>query len=111
VVPWFAKPFIKTRISDSLQAYDTVKTLEAFKSPILILGAAKDKTLPVELSQVMAERLIAAGRDVTYVEFPKGNHISIPIQESYAPTIESFIERISEPALKLGSFEVAALDP
>jgi len=95
VIPWYAKPFIKTRVAESLRAYDTVETLQDVDAPILILGAAKDKTLPVELSQALSMRLAAAGRDVTYVEFPDGNHISIPTQDTYLSTIEEFMAKIS----------------
>jgi len=108
VVPWFAKPFIKTRVAESLQAYDTVETLRDIDAPILILGGTKDKTLPVELSQALAERLTTAGRDVTYVEFPQGNHISIPIQETYLPTVEGFMKKISGGGLEIRHLEIAS---
>jgi len=63
VIPWFAKPFIKTRVTESLRAYDVVEALKHVDAPILVLGAAKDKTLPVELSQALADRLASFGRD------------------------------------------------
>lgn len=95
VIPWFAKLFFKTRVAESLQTFDVVKILQQVDTPILILGGEKDKTLPVKLSQNLFERLKAEGANVTYVEFPEGNHISIPIQDNYAVTIEKFVSHIS----------------
>jgi len=91
VIPWYAKLFVRPRVSDSLNAYDMTQTLKSMEAPILILGAAKDKTLPVELSQKLAASLKTAGRDVTYVEFPDGNHISVPVQPNYQMTIANFL--------------------
>lgn len=111
VVPWFAKPFIKTRVAESLASYDTVETLSDVDSPILILGAAKDRILPVKLSRNLSARLLAAGRDVTYVEFPKGNHISVPIQDTYLSTIEDFMAKISAPDVKNAHLKISSLNP
>jgi len=111
VIPWFAKPFIKTRVAESLQTFDTAKALQDINAPILILGASKDKTLPVELSQILAERLNAAGRNVTYVEFPNANHISIPTQDTYLSTIEDFMVKISGQAAQLVRLDEVIVTP
>ena len=96
VVPWYAKLFVRPRVAESLSAYDMVDTLKAVDAPVLILGAAKDKTLPVELSRKLAAGLTASGRDVTYVEFPDGNHISIPTQSNYRAVIDGFVSRLDK---------------
>ena len=96
VVPWYAKLFVRPRVAESLSAYDMVDTLKAVDAPVLILGAAKDKTLPVELSRKLAAGLTASGRDVTYVEFPDGNHISIPTQSNYRAVIDGFVSRLAK---------------
>lgn len=95
LIPWYAKLFVRPRVAQSLTAYDMAESLNSLNAPILILGAAKDKTLPVELSQKLAANLSAAGRSVTYVEFPDGNHISIPVQPKYHATLEDFIVSLS----------------
>lgn len=95
VIPWYAKLFVRPRVAESLSAYDMVETLKDINAPVLILGAAKDKTLPVELSQKLAAGLTAAGRDVTYIEFPDGNHISVPTQKTYGSTLKAFMSRLS----------------
>ena len=96
VVPWYAKLFVRPQVAESLSAYDMTQTLKGVDAPILILGAAKDKTLPVELSQKLAKNLTSAGRDVNYVEFPDGNHISVPTQANFRAVIEGFVARLDK---------------
>lgn len=96
VVPWYAKLFIRPKVAESLSAYDMVETLKGVDAPILILGAAKDKTLPVELSRKLAEDLAGAGGDVTYIEFADGNHISVPTQTNYREVVEGFFGRLEK---------------
>ena len=104
VIPWYAKLFVRAKTAESLDAYDMVETLKTANVPILILGAAKDKTLPVELSQKLFAGLESADRDVTYVEFPNANHISIPTQETYLSTVKGFVSGI-------GVLKVSSVDP
>lgn len=104
VIPWYAKLFVRAQTAESLDAYDMVQTLKSVNAPILILGAAKDKTLPVELSRKLSEGLKTAGRDVTYVEFPDANHISIPTQDGFLSDVEGFVSGLS--VMKL-----TAIDP
>ena len=96
VVPWYAKIFVRPQVAESLSAYDMVETLKDVEAPILILGAAKDKTLPVELSRKLAEGLTSAGRDLTYIEFSEGNHISVPTQTNYHAVIDGFVARLNK---------------
>ncbi len=101
VIPWYAKLFIKPRVSESLSAYDMVETLEGINVPILILGAAKDKTLPVNLSRNLSEGLMDVGKDVTYAEFPNANHISIPVQDRFPATINAFVSALDGETRKI----------
>ena len=96
VIPWYAKLFVRPQVAESLSDYDMVQTLKGVEAPILILGAGKDKTLPVELSRKLADGLSFGGRDITYVEFPKGNHISIPVQANYRSVVEAFVARLNK---------------
>ena len=95
VIPWYAKLFVRAQTAESLDAYDMVETLKSVNVPILILGAFKDKTLPVELSQKLSAGLKAAGQDVTYVEYPDANHISIPTQDGFLADVEGFVSAVS----------------
>jgi len=111
VIPWYAKLFIRARTAESLEAYDMTETLKTATAPILILGATKDKTLPVDLSRKLSVDLKAAGRDVTYTEFPKANHISIPTQENFLTTVEDFVEGLGEVELRQSDARAAQYRP
>jgi len=62
----------------------------------LVLGAAKDKTLPVKLSRKLADGLISGEADVTYIEFSNANHISIPTQDEFQASIELFLASLNK---------------
>jgi dipeptidyl aminopeptidase/acylaminoacyl peptidase len=47
---------------------------EQFSTPILIMHGKEDKRVPVSQSRLMAKRLKEAGKNVTYIEQPKGDH-------------------------------------
>ena len=96
VIPWYAKLFIRPRVSETLGAYDLVETLKTTDVPILVLGAAKDKTLPVKLSRKLADGLISGEADVTYIEFSNANHISIPTQDEFQASIELFLASLNK---------------
>ena len=95
-MPWYAKLFVRPQVAESLSAYDMVETLKGVDAPILILGAANDKTLPVELSRKLADGLTIAGGDVTYIEFPDGNHISVPTQTNFREVVDGFVGRLDK---------------
>jgi pimeloyl-ACP methyl ester carboxylesterase len=111
VMPWYAKFFIRARTAESLDAYDMVETLKTVDAPILILGAAKDKTLPVALSRKLSMDLKAVGRDVTYAEFPNANHISIPTQDTFRGTVEGFVESLGSVQISQAGEEMSGLKP
>jgi pimeloyl-ACP methyl ester carboxylesterase len=92
--PWYAGPFVHITIAPGLEAYDTANSLKAFKGPVLVLGATKDKTLPVQLARSLDKALKAQGSDVEYVEFPEGGHSSLPGQAGYAKAIDGLFARV-----------------
>lgn len=47
---------------------------EQFGTPILIVHGKEDTRVPIAQSREMAEKLQAAGKNVTYVEQPEGDH-------------------------------------
>lgn len=67
-------PFYSVKVRGGFEAYDIPALLKTFPGPILVAGAGKDRTLPVYLSQTLAEALKKEGRDITYVEVPEGVH-------------------------------------
>jgi len=92
--PWFAGPFVKINVAESLAGYDNALALKDFRGPVLVLGAGRDKTLPVRLSRDVADALKAQGANVTYVEFPGGGHSNFGAQPEFAGVIAAFFEKL-----------------
>ena len=59
-------------IAGALKRYDTPAALADFDGPVLILGAGRDRVLPVSLSRQLAEALPRA----RYLELPEATHYS-----------------------------------
>jgi len=54
-----------------------INYLDKIKSPVLLHQGAKDKDVPVQWSRDLAQNLKAAGKDITYFEYPNGPHTFI----------------------------------
>ncbi|HEX5007958.1 MAG TPA: alpha/beta fold hydrolase [Hyphomonadaceae bacterium] len=96
--PWYAGPFVHIKIKEGLKAYDNTNSLKGFKGPVLVLGAAQDKTLPVQLARSMNRALEDLGVDVQYVEFRDGGHSDLPGQPGFADAISAFFNRLAPAA-------------
>ena len=92
-VPWYAKLFVNVKIEDGLAAYDNVNAHENFSGDILVLGAAKDEQLSIELSRDLAAQLSEKGKDVKYIEFPDATHMTVPKQKDFGVKIGAFFEK------------------
>lgn len=92
---WYIKPFVRFNISDGIAGFDNVTAIENVAVPILVLGARLDRTLRVRLSRGLADDLQAAGHDVTYVEFPDANHISIATSKTFQAVTGAFFKRVA----------------
>ncbi|MEO1029504.1 MAG: alpha/beta fold hydrolase, partial [Pseudomonadota bacterium] len=95
-LPLLIRPFLRLAVDPMLNAFDNVKALEGFEGLVLVLGAKKDRTLPVGLSRSLADDLKTAGGDVTYVEFDNANHVSISTQDKFCTEVSAFFERIAD---------------
>lgn len=94
--PWYAKPFIKLKIEDTLKTYDNVIALKNFEGPILVIGASKDRQLPVTLSRNLAKRLENEAHKVTYTELNGAQHMNVSHHPDYTETIRSFIDKLKD---------------
>lgn len=93
--PWFAAPFVRLSVGDGLSRFDVADTLAEFRGPILILGAKRDNTLPVRLSRSLTESLRTRGARVTYVEFPRAEHLDISRQPEFPAAASSFFASVA----------------
>jgi pimeloyl-ACP methyl ester carboxylesterase len=93
--PWYAAPFVRIVIPRSLADFDAAAALGEFGGPVLVMGAARDRVLPVSLSRSLYEALKDGGRDVTYIEFAGGGHTDLMRQADFAPALTNFFARLS----------------
>lgn len=92
--PWWAGPFIRIDVAQSLASYDSAAAAKTFGGPVLVLGARRDDTLPVRLSRSLASAAEALGADVTYVEFAEAGHRTVPDAADFAATVNAFLQPI-----------------
>lgn len=57
-----------------LAAVSPINAVARFSTPLLLVHGAKDRVVPVAQSRNLAQKLKAAGKPVTYIEQPKGDH-------------------------------------
>lgn len=95
--PWFTVPFVRLSIEDSLAAFDVAETLSGFHGPVLVLGARRDRTLPVRLSRDLVTALRTNGARVTYVEFPRAQHLDITRQPNFPGVAAPFFASLAGP--------------
>lgn len=92
--PWYAAPFVRIEIAPGFGDIDAATALKGLKGPVLVLGAEKDETLPVQLARSLADALEAEGDNITYVEFKGGGHSNLPAFPDFAPTIAAFFAKL-----------------
>lgn len=92
--PWYAAPFVQIEIAEGFGDIDVANALKGFKSPVLVLGAEEDKTLPVQLARSVGKALKEQGNDVDYVEFKGGGHSNLVLQPEFVPTISAFFAKV-----------------
>ncbi len=93
--PWYL-PFIGVDIKDSLDDYDNARALAHFKGPIIVLGAKKDETLPVGLARSLRKALKKRDLDMTYFEFKKAEHSTIPDQHNYWKRLNPVLKEVAD---------------
>lgn len=90
--PWYASAFVRVDVADSLAAYDVAGALRDFRGPVLVLGARRDETLPVDLSRSLYAALQAQGSRASYVELQRAGHNDAPTDPDFAPAIQGFFQ-------------------
>jgi len=59
------------------KSISAINYLDQIKSPIMLHQGAKDEDVPVQWSRDLAQNLKAAGKEITYYEYPNGPHTFI----------------------------------
>ncbi|MGH6949797.1 MAG: alpha/beta hydrolase family protein [Vitreimonas sp.] len=93
--PWYATPFVRLSVEENLARFDVAEALGGFEGPILVLGARRDRVLPVRLSRSLNQALRGHGSRVTYVEFPDAEHLDISWQPDFPGAAAPFFASVA----------------
>ncbi|MEO0982508.1 MAG: alpha/beta hydrolase [Pseudomonadota bacterium] len=85
------RPFVRVRLSDEIASFDNVAALSKRPIKALVLGARKDRILPVQLSRALRTSLEDAGHAVTYFEFRDSNHFHVGFQPDLPEVVSHFL--------------------
>lgn len=76
-------PFVTLEVAPSIADLSIPDLLGGEPYHVIVLGGARDKTLPVQLSRALAADLKRRGHHVTYEEFEEAGHFTVPRQEDF----------------------------
>ena len=79
------------RLLPFLARYDIPNALRTYKGRVLVLGAGRDRVLPVQLSQSLASSIHGAD----YVEIPAASHFNTLTQPQTRKAVTALINRLS----------------
>ncbi len=92
--PWYAAPFVRIEIAEGFGDIDVANALKDFKGPVLVLGGEKDETLPVQLARSVGKALKDGGVDAQYVEFKRGGHSDLIVQDGFVDAVSAFFAKV-----------------
>lgn len=78
---------LRVSFDEALMRYDIPAALQSVDAPVLILGAGRDRVLPVDLSRQLSEALPNA----TYLELPLATHFSAGFDPQAQAAVEALL--------------------
>jgi uncharacterized protein len=73
-VPWYARPFVRIRMSESLAAESNVERLQRYRGPLLLVVGARDRVTRPWMSRELFRRSATPERDRFLVVVPGAGH-------------------------------------
>ena len=78
-------------ILPAVQKWQTTRDVDALSAPILIQHGTADQLIPPAQGRVLADKMEAAGLDVTYLAIKDATHNNLAGQPGYRGRIEAFL--------------------
>ena len=92
LIPWYFKPFVRTRIAPEMQGRGNLEVVKNINFPLLIIVGEKDQQTAPSLSKALAKAAVDAGHSATLVVVPKATHDnaerSAQAQNAFAKLLE-----------------------
>ncbi|MGB3456908.1 MAG: alpha/beta fold hydrolase [Litorimonas sp.] len=79
---------LRVTFDEALLAYDIADALSGVEAPVLIIGAGRDRVLPVHLSRQLSAELPEA----TYLELPEATHFSAGFDPRAQAAVEALLD-------------------
>lgn len=77
VVPWYARPFVRVQMADSLHALDNHRAVGAHRGALLVMVGAKDSQTPPAMSRRLFASATGDGRFQRLYVAPRRGHESV----------------------------------
>ena len=84
---------LRVSFDDALMRFDIPAALQNVEAPILIIGAGRDRVLPVELSRQLSDALPEA----TYLELPNATHFSAGFDPQAQAAVAELLSGLQSP--------------
>lgn len=97
LIPWFARPFVRIRLSDSIANVDNVQRLSLFEGPILMMVGSRDTQTRPKLMRSFAAVMRTRGNEVLFVEIDDRGHGQLLDVERVRSVIADFVMQESMP--------------
>lgn len=87
-----ASPLVRLRVDPRVLRYDPPALLANYPGKIVVVASRKDETIPFKATRRLAQRLKAAGRDVTFVELQAGAHSTFYKDAEYREKVSAALK-------------------
>lgn len=91
LVPWFAKPFVRAQLAESIAGIDNVAKLKAYTGPVLMMVGSRDTQTRSKLMQTYATSLRGQGKQVSFIEIKGRGHGQLLDVERIRTAIAGFV--------------------
>ena len=88
-IPWYASPFVHTKLTAGLLAIDNVQALRGYDGPLLLLAGGKDEQVPVWLQRSLYEQAATPRKEIHV--FPAYGHKGLIESTEFPPMLRQFL--------------------
>lgn len=92
----WALPIVDVQVHGDWRSFDVPEMLAGFTGPVMVIGAGKDTTLPVNLAREVDTALKGKGLDVTYVEYADKGHLDAAMHSGFATDATVFFGKVTD---------------
>ncbi len=92
----WAIPIVDVQVQGDWRSFDIANMISGFSGPVMVIGAGKDATLPVNLAREVDAALKEKGLAVTYVEYADKGHLDAALHSGFATDATAFFGKVAD---------------